>query len=41
MNAIRELAKELIKATEVNDVAKCLELSKHIAKILETYKRSC
>ena len=41
MNAIRELAKELIKATEINDVAKCLELSKHIAKILETYKRSC
>ena len=41
MNAIRELAKELIKATEVNDVAKCLELSKHIARILETYKRSC
>ena len=41
MNAIRELAKELIKATEVNDVAKCLELSKHIAHILETYKRSC
>ena len=41
MKAIRELAKELIKATEVNDVAKCLELSKHIARILETYKRSC
>ena len=41
MNAIRELAKELIKATEANDVAKCLELSKHIVKILETYKRSC
>ena len=30
-----------MKATEVNDVAKCLELSEHIAKILETYKRSC
>ena len=41
MKAIKELSKELIKATEVNDVAKCLELSKHIAKILETYKRSC
>ncbi len=41
MNAVKELAMELIKATEVNDVAKCLELSKHIAKILETYKRSC
>ena len=41
MKVIKELAKELIKATEVNDVAKCLELSKYIAKILETYKRSC
>ena len=41
MKAIKELALELIKATEVNDVAKCLELSKHIAKILETHKRSC
>ena len=41
MKAIRELALELIKATEVNDVAKCLDSSKHIAKILETYKRSC
>ena len=41
MKAVRELALELIKATEVNDVAKCLELSKYIAKILETYKRSC
>ena len=41
MKAIRELALELIRATEVNDIAKCLELSKHIAKILETYKRSC
>ena len=41
MKAIRELALEIIKATEVNDVAKCLELSKHIVKILETYKRSC
>ena len=40
MKAIKELALELIKATEVNDVAKCLELSEHIAKILETYKRS-
>ena len=42
MKAIKELALEFIKATEVNDdVAKCLELSEHIAKILETYKRSC
>ena len=41
MKAIQELALELIKATDANDVAKCLELSKHIAKILETYKRSC
>ena len=41
MKAIKELALELIKATEVNDVVKCLELSEHIAKILETYKRSC
>ena len=41
MKAVKELAMELIKATEVNDVSKCLELSKHIAKILETYKRSC
>ena len=41
MKAIKELALELIKATEVNDVDKCLELSKHIAKILKTYKRSC
>ena len=41
MKAIKELALELIKATEVNDVAKCLDNSKHIAKILETYKRSC
>ena len=42
MKAIKELALELIKATEVNDVARCLELSKHIAKkILETYKRGC
>ena len=41
MKAIKELAMELIKATETNDVVKCLELSKHIAKILETYKRSC
>ena len=41
MNAIKELALELIKAIEINDVAKCLELSKHIAQILETYKRSC
>ena len=41
MKAVKELAMELIKATEVNDVAKCLELSKHIAKIIETYKRSC
>ena len=41
MKAIRELALELIRATEVNDLAKCLELSKHIAKILETYERSC
>ena len=41
MNAIKELALELIKATEVNDVVKCLELSEHIAKILKTYERSC
>ena len=41
MKAIKELALELIKATEINDISKCLELSKHIAKILETYKRSC
>ena len=41
MERIKELAMELIKATEVNDVAKCLELSEHIAKILKTYKRSC
>ena len=41
MKAIRELARELIKATEINEVVKCLELSEHIAKILETYKRSC
>ena len=41
MKAIKELALELIKATEVNDVAKCLDVSKHIAKILEIYKRSC
>ena len=41
MKAIKELALELIKATEVNDVAKCLDNSKHLAKILETYERSC
>ena len=41
MKAIKELALELINATETNDVVKCLELSKHIAKILETYKKSC
>ena len=41
MKAIKELALELINATETNDVVKCLELSKQIAKILETYKRSC
>ena len=41
MIAIKELALELIKATETNDDVKCLELSEHIAKILETYKRSC
>ena len=41
MKAIKELATELIKATEVNDVAKCLELSEKKKKILETYKRSC
>ena len=40
MKAIKELALELIKATEINDVAKCLELSKCIAHILETYERS-
>ena len=41
MKAIKELALELINATEVNDVYRCLELSKHITKILETYKSSC
>lgn len=41
MKAIKELALELIKATEINDVAKCLELSEHIARILKTYERSC
>ena len=41
MKAVKELALELIKATVVNDVAKCLDNTKHIAKILETYKRSC
>ena len=41
MKAIKELALELINATEINDVVKCLELSEHIVKILETYKRSC
>ena len=41
MKAVKELALELIKATEVNDVTKCLELSEHLAKILKTYKRSC
>ena len=41
MKAVKELAMELIKATEVNDVAKCLELSERLAKIIETYKRSC
>lgn len=41
MKAVKELALELIKATEVNDVAKCLELSEHIARILKTYERSC
>ena len=34
MKAIKELALELIKATKVNDVAKCLELSKHLATSL-------
>ena len=34
MKAVKELAMELIKATEVNDMARCLELYKHIAKIL-------
>ena len=32
MKAIKELALELIKATEVNDVAKCLELSETHSK---------
>ena len=41
MKAIKELALELIKAAEVNDVAKCSELSELIAKILKTYERSC
>ena len=36
MKAIKELALELIKATEVNDVAKCVELPEHIAKMLKT-----
>ena len=41
MKVVKELALELIKATEVNGIAKCLELSEHLARILETYKRSC
>ena len=41
MKAVKELALELIKAAEVNDVAKCSELSERIAKILKTYERSC
>lgn len=41
MNAIYELAKELKKASKDGNIQKCIEISNKIAKIMETYKRSC
>lgn len=41
MERVLELAKELKRAAKVCDVDMCMRLSEQIAKIMETYKRSC
>ena len=41
MERVLELAKKLKRAAKVCDVGMCMRLSEQIAKIMETYKRSC
>lgn len=41
MDKIKELSIELLNASNNKDISKCLELLEQIAKIIETYKKSC
>lgn len=41
MDKIKELSLELLKASDDKNINRCLELLEEIAKIIETYKRSC
>ena len=41
MERVLKLAKELKRAAKVCDVSMCIRLSEQIAKVMETYKRSC
>lgn len=41
MDKIKQLSIELLKASDEKDIDKCLELLERIAKVIETYKRSC
>lgn len=41
MERVLELAKELKIAAKVGDVGMCMRLLEQVAKVMETYKRSC
>lgn len=41
MEKIKQLSIELLKASDNKDIDKCLQLLEEIAKVIETYKRSC
>lgn len=41
MEAIKKLSIELLKASDENNIAKCLEILKKIKKILKTYEKCC
>jgi hypothetical protein len=41
MFKVKELALELLNASNAGDVKKCIELSDKIKKIMDTYKNAC
>ena len=41
MEKIKQLSIELLKASDEKDINKCLQLLEEIAKVIETYNRSC
>lgn len=41
MEKIKNLSIQLLKASDEKDINKCLQLLEEIAKVIETYKRSC